>query len=260
MFNIFLSVFFLVQATVPALHSVGTGEGDVLPLIRPLDFIAPALHLPDEFFLVPTDLHSLGHIVHQPELPALALCGNPVLPAAHPRAAFFIGRQDGQAMLPAQFVTDGTELLQSVGILPKLSAIHETDGVDNKMGVDMFGIAVGGHLHLMSGPGFHGELPGDSVSLLIGDILPGREGLDILIEVDAVQLAIGMLGGKELRDGIHSVTADAADIPLPGELIHGLGFLQAVPHDTAHGTGVLPGFLDICYGRHCPPPMRRSAS
>ena len=111
MFDILLHIFFLVQATVSALHSIGTGEGDVLPFIRPLDFIAPALHLPDEFFLVPTDLHGLGHIVHQPELPALALCGDPVLPAAHPLAAFFIGRQDGQAMLPAQLIADGTELL-----------------------------------------------------------------------------------------------------------------------------------------------------
>ena len=118
------------------------------------------------------------------------------------------------------------------------------------MGVDVFGIAVGGHLHLMSGPGFHGELSGNVVRLFVGDVLPGREGLDILIEVDAVQLAIGMLGGKELRDGVQSVTADATDIPLSGDLIHGLAFLQAVPHDTDHGTGVLPGFLDISYGRH----------
>lgn len=118
------------------------------------------------------------------------------------------------------------------------------------MGVDVFCIAVGGHLHLMSRPGFHGELSGDVMGLLIGNVLPGREGLDILIEVDAVQLAIGMLGGKELRDGIHSVTANAADIPLSSDLIHSLAFLQAIPHDTDHGTGMLPGFLDICYGRH----------
>ena len=90
-----LPIFFLVQATVPALHSIGTGEGDVLPIICPLDFIAPAIHLPNEFFFIAAALHGLGHIVHQPELPTLALGGNPVLPAAHPFAAFFIRRQDG---------------------------------------------------------------------------------------------------------------------------------------------------------------------
>ena len=239
-----------MQAGIPALHSIGTGEGDVLPFIRPLDFITPALHLPDEIILGSADLHGLGHIVHQPELPTLALCGDSVLPTAHPLAAFFVGRQDGQTMLPAQLITDGTELFQCAGVLPQLSAIHKADGVDNKMGVDVFGIAVGGHLHLMSGPGFHGELPGDSMSLLIGNVLPGREGLDILIEVDAVQLAVGILGGEELRDGVQSVTADAADIPLPGQPINSLAFLQAVPHDTDHGTGMLPGFLDVGYGCH----------
>ena len=248
MFNIFLSVFFLVQAAVPALHSIGTGKGDVLPFIRPLDFIAPLLHLPDEFFLVAADLHGLGHIVHQPELPALALCGDPVLLAAHALAAFFIGWQDGQAMLPAQLIADSTELLQCIGVLPQLSAIHKADGVDHEMGVDVLGIAVGGHLHLMSGPCFHGEFSGDTVRLFIGDILPGREGLNILIEVDAVQLAVGILGGKELRDGVQSVTADAADIPLAGQPIHRLAFLQAIAHDTDHGAGVLPGFLDV---GHC---------
>ena len=118
------------------------------------------------------------------------------------------------------------------------------------MGVDVFGIAVGGHLHLMSRPGFHGELSGDGVGFLIGDILPRREGLNILIEVDAVQFAVGILGGEELRDGVQPVTADAADIPLPSQPIHRLGFLQAVPHDTDHGTGMLPGFLYVSYGRH----------
>ena len=250
MFDILLSVFFLVQARIPALHSIGTGEGDVLPFIRPLDFIAPAFHLPDEFFLVPADLHGLGHIVHQPELPALALCGDPVLPAAHPLAAFFIGRQDGQAMFPAQLIADGTELFQGAGILPQLSAIYKTDRVDYEVGVDVFGIAVGGHLHLMSGPCFHGELSGDVVGLFIRDVLPGREGLDILIEVDAVQFAVGILGSEELRDGVQSVTANAADIAMAGELIHGFAFLQAVPHDTDHGTGMLPGFLDVGHSCH----------
>jgi len=153
-------------------------------------------------------------------------------------------------MFPAQLIADGTELFQGAGILPQLSAICKTDRVDYEVGVDVFGIAVGGHLHLMSGPGFHGELSGDGVGLLIGNVLPGREGLDILIEVDAVQLAVGILGGEELRDGIHSVTADAADIAMAGQLIHGLALLQAVPHDTDHGAGMLPGFLDVGYGCH----------
>ena len=153
-------------------------------------------------------------------------------------------------MHPAQLIADGTELLQSAGVLPQLPSVHEAHRVNNKMGVDVFGIAVRSHLHLMTGPCFHGELPGDLMCLLIGDVLPGREGLDILIEVDAVQFAVGIFGGKELRDGVQSVTADATDIPLPGQLVYRFGFLQAVSHDTDHCTGMLPGFLDISHGRH----------
>lgn len=250
MFDILLSIFFLVQARIPALHSIGTGEGDVLPFIRPLDFIAPAFHLPDKFFLVPADLHSLGHIVHQPELPALALSGNPVLPAVNAFAAFFIGWKNRHAMFPAQIITDSPELSKCTGILPEFPSVNMADGVDYKVGVDVLGITVGGHQHLMSRPSLRCKRSGDGMGLAIGDILSGGEGLDILIEVDAIHFAVGMLGGEELRDGIQSVAADAADIPLSGQPIHRFDFLQAVPHDAHHSTGMLPGFLDVSYGRH----------
>ena len=214
-----------MQAVIPALHSVGTGVGDVLSIIRPLDFIASVIHLPDEIFLAAADFHRLCHIIHQPELPALTLGSNTVLPAAHALAAFLIGRQNGQAMSKTQLVTNGTELLECTGVLPQLSSIHEADRVDHEVGVDVLGIAVGGHLHLMSGPGFHGELSGNLMRLSVRDVFSGREGLDILVEVDAVQFSVGKLGSQKLRDRIQSVTADTADIPLPGQMIHGFAFL-----------------------------------
>ena len=153
-------------------------------------------------------------------------------------------------MLTAQLVADGTELLQGAGVLPQLPPIHKTDRVDDKVGVDVFGITMSGDLDFVTGPGFHGELSGDLMGFLIGDILSGREGLDVLVEVDAIQFAVGILCCQELRDGVQSVTADAADIPLTGLLIHRLGFLKAVAHDADHGAGVLPGFFDIGHGRH----------
>ena len=100
-----------MQAVIPTLHTVGTGIGDVLPLIRPLDFIAPAIHLPDECILAAADFHRLRHIGHQTELPALTLGGDAVLPAAHALTAFLIGRQYGKPVSQTQPVTDGTELL-----------------------------------------------------------------------------------------------------------------------------------------------------
>ena len=146
-----------MQAVIPALHTVGTGEGDVLPLIRPLDFIAPAVHLPDEIVLADAGFHRLSHIVHQTELPALTLGSNTVLPAAHTLAAFLIGRQNGKPVRKTQLVTDGTELFECTGVLPQFVTIHKADRVDYKMGADVFGITVGGDLDFVTGPCFHSE-------------------------------------------------------------------------------------------------------
>ena len=73
------------------------------------------------------------------------------------------------------------------------------------MGVHMLGIAVGGHLHLMSRPCLGGKLQTDFVSLLISDLLFRGKGLNVLVEIDAVQLVVGGLGGEEFRKGIGAV-------------------------------------------------------
>ena len=133
----------------------------------------------------------------------------------------------------AQLVTDGSEVHQRVGILPQLPSVLEADGVNDKMGVDVFGITVGGHLHLMPGPCLHGELPCNVMGFLIADVLSGRKGLDILIEVDA------------------------ADKSLTGLPVEGLVLYHAVAHDTSHGTDVLPGFFDVGHGCHGAPRLIR---
>ena len=156
-----------------------------------------------------------------------------------------------------QFIADGSQLLQCTGILPEFSPILKADGVDDKVGVDVSGIAVGGHLHLMPGPCLHGELPCNVMGFRIADALPGRKGLDILIEVDAVQLTVGSLGGFELQNRIHPITVDAADESLTRLPVEGLVLSHAVPHDPTHGTDVLPGFFDVSHGCHGAPRLIR---
>jgi hypothetical protein len=95
MFKILLSISFLVQATSPALHSVGTGEGDVFPCIRPLDFVALALHEDKEILFGSAFPHGIADVVHQPELPALPLLCCPPFPGSHFVAAFFVGWKMG---------------------------------------------------------------------------------------------------------------------------------------------------------------------
>ena len=160
-------------------------------------------------------------------------------------------------MLFADLVTDPAKLAQGVGILAELSSVNKADGVDHKVGMDMLGIAVGADLHLISWPRFFCKFSSDLVRLLRRDVLPGMEGLNILVEVDAVQFVVGSFRCKELRDGIASVTVDTADQFLLRLLVPGFLFLGAVFHHSDHGTEVLFLFLDVGDCRHqLPLPMR----
>lgn len=114
-------------------------------------------------------------------------------------------------MLFADLVTDAAELAQCVGILAELLTVYEADGVDHEMGVDVLGIAVGGYLHFISRPCFLCKRSCNLMRLLGSDILPRMEGLHILVEVDAVHFVVGSLRCQKLRDGIVTVTVDAAD-------------------------------------------------
>lgn len=159
-------------------------------------------------------------------------------------------------MSHTDIITDTPQILQSVGILPQLVTIHEADRVDYKMGVDVFGIAVGGDLDFVTGPGTHRELFCHLVCLPGCDILCWREGLNILVEFDAVQLAVGGLGGFELQNGIQSITVNAADQSALGLFIPGLVLPHTVIHHGAHSTEVLLGFPDIGYGCNTASPPR----
>ena len=109
-------------------------------------------------------------------------------------------------MLHTNLVADLPELPQSGGGLAELHPRFKADRVDHEVGMYMLGIAVGGHLHLMPRPGLGCKLQTDFVGLLIGDLLLGRKGLDILVEIDSVQLVVGGLGGQKFQKGIGSIT------------------------------------------------------
>ncbi len=205
----------MVQTASPALFSVGAGEGDILPFLRPLDFVALAFHQKNEIIFTQTVLHGISDIVHQAELPALTLLRRSVLTGGHLLAAAFVLGQDTESMRLTQLIADGAELLQGIGILPKLSPSLEIHRVNDEMAMHMIGIAVGGDQDFRTGPGSGGELLGNLMGLLGCDPFLGREGLDILIKVNAVHLAVGCLGSLELQNGIQSVAVNAADeIPL----------------------------------------------
>lgn len=132
----------------------------------------------------------------------------------------------------------------------------EVYGVDDEVTVDMVGIAVGGDENFRTGPRTGGELQSKFMCLPVRDIFRGREGLDILVEVDAAHFAVGCLGRFKLQNGIHSIAVDTTDQPLAGSLVPGLVLSHAVPHDIPHGTEMLLLLRDKSYGSYAASPPR----
>lgn len=183
--------------------------------------------------------------------------GGTVLPCGKLSAALLIGRQNAQVMFLADLVTDTAKLAQGIGILSEFLPVHETDGVDYEVGMNVPSIAVGGYLHFISRPRYFRKLSGDLMRLLGSDVFPGMEGLNVLVEVDAVQFVVGGFRCQELRDGIVAIAVDTADQFLLRLLVPGFLFLGAVFHHSNHGTEVLFLFLDVSDCRHqLPRPMR----
>ena len=175
-----------MQTASSALHSIGTGEGNVFPFIRPLDFVSFSFHEDDEILFALTFLHGIRDIIHQPELPALTFLRCPPFSGGHLLAAALVLGQGTEAMSHADIVTDHPQELQGIWVLPELQPGFKVHGVDDEVTMDMVGIAVGGDENLSTGPGTGSEFHGDLMCLLGSDILRGFEGLYILIEVDSI--------------------------------------------------------------------------
>lgn len=226
----------------------------------PQNLVALALHLADKVFLTCTGFHSLPDVEHQPELPALPLPGRPVFPGSHLLSSLLILGQDGEVVCHTDLVADLPKLPQGIGGLPQLSPRLKADRVNDKVGMDMLGITVCGHLYLIPWPRLGSELQADGMSLFVTDILLGREGLHILVEVDPVQLSICCFCSHKLCDGIGTVAVHAADIAVSCLGIDGLILPLAVLHDSLHCTDMLLAFLDVGYCCQSLPPIRIRAS
>ena len=163
-------------------------------------------------------------------------------------------------MLHANLVADLPELPQGGGCLVELHPGFKADGIDHEVGMYVLGIAVGGHLHLMSRPCLCCEFQTDLMCLLMCDLLPWGKGLNVLVEIDAVQLVVGRLGCHKFREGIGAVAVQSGHIPDACFRVGGLVLPLAVPHDCLHSTDVLLGFLDVGYSCQSLPPMRISSS
>lgn len=113
------------------------------------------------------------------------------------------------------------------------------------------GVPVSGHQNLEDRPSFLGKLQSDGVGLLQCHRLLWGEGLDVLVEVHALRLAIGALGGQKFPAGIVPQAVNAGDKPLAGHRVPGLFLLADVAHHPFHGPQGLLLLRDIhhrCHG------------
>ena len=119
--------------------------------------------------------------------------------------------QHTQSMSLADLIAELAKLFQSTWVLPQLLSVFKTNRIDYEVGMNMGSIAVSSHQNLMSRPCLLCKLFCNLVSLYRCDVFSGRERLDVLIEVHAVQLVIGCLGCFKLGDSVETITVNTAD-------------------------------------------------
>ena len=160
----------------------------------------------------------------------------------------------------ADLVTHRSELPQGIGILPQLLSRFIADRVDNEVGMGVGSITMSGHQYLITGPRLFRKLQSNLVGLLVCEVFFRGKGLDILVEMDAVQFVICPLGCHKFRGSVQPVAVDSADKPLPCYWVNSLILPLAVGDHGTHSAHTLAVFFDISYRRHGFPPMRTMAS
>lgn len=223
----------------------------MLAFLGPGELIAPAFHVVDEILPTTGMLHSIVDGSHQLKFPALSFGGSPILSGGELLAGLLIRLEGRQTVRHADAVAECSKLPQSVGVLVEFPPGFKRNRVDHEMGVDVRRIAVGTHLHLMTGPSLGGKLQSNFVCLRRGEFLGRTEGLGVMKKLKALGLTVGLLGSHELGKGILAVTVDPADQSAVCGRFTNFRILSTVIHDTFHGTDCLLFFLDVVDSCHC---------
>ncbi len=114
----------------------------------------------------------------------------------------------------------------------------------------MVDIRVGGDQHLMPRPGLGGKLQRQLMGLYSSDVLLGRKGLDILVEIHPSGFVVGLLSSHKFREGVVAVTVDTSDqLPARDRVIY-LLLSAAIGYEAVHSTGGLFGLRNIIHNRH----------
>lgn len=159
-----------MQFAVPAFHAVVTGEGDVLSLRRPKNFVSPLSHGAYQFFPTAGSFHLRVDRGDQLKFPTLVFLRGSELTGGELGSLGL--KQDRQSVGLTNLIAQRSELLECVRVLSELVSVLEVHRVDDEVGVGIVRIAVGADKSLVARPGAGGERQRDLVGLDGGDLIP----------------------------------------------------------------------------------------
>lgn len=155
-------------------------------------------------------------------------------------------------MLLTDTVAERAQFCQRAGALAELPSVFVMHGVDDKVVVQMRGVGVRGHQHLMSRPCFLRKRQTDFVHLLGGHAFRRRKGLHIMIKIHSAFFVMCGLGRHKFRKSIFAVAVYTAHQSAAAVLVRNLFLLQTVFDHRFHCADALPRFGNKTYRCHYP--------
>lgn len=145
-------------------------------------------------------------------------------------------------MLLTDTVAECAQFCKRAGVLAEFPSVFVMHGVDNKVVVQVCGVGVRGHQHLMPRPRFFRKRQSDFVYLLGGHAFRRRKGLHIMIKIHSAFFVMRGLGCHKFRESIFAAAVYAAHQAVAAVLVRNLFLLQTVFDHRFHCADALPRF------------------
>ena len=153
-------------------------------------------------------------------------------------------------MLLTDTVAECAQLCQRAGALAELLSVFVMHGVDDKVVVQVRGVGVRGHQHLMPRPRFFRKRQSDFVHLLGGHAFRRRKGLHIMIKIHSAFFVMRSLGRHKFRESIFAAAVYTAHQSAAAVCVRHLFLLQTVFDHRFHCADALTRFgnkTDRCH-------------
>lgn len=172
-----------------------------------------------------------------------------VFPGTHPLGCLFLLLgQNRETVLHANPIGELPQLPQGVGPLPEHLSILVTDGVDQKVRMDVRRVNMGGDQHLTVRPGLGSELFRDPVGESRGDRFPGMEGLGVMIKPNRTVLPVGFPCRGELPCRQLGETVLTTD-PFSFRCLLVLHYIRSDTAENSAGLMAVGNEIDRCHYR-----------